>query len=103
MQMRRLLVAVIAVALVALAMLSAPGALAARNPVGSGQPGTASPGGAACGSAGSTAMPAGFGTDGFAHATLVYAGSPGTPSAEHGAPNAISEYDIACYQQTQNH
>lgn len=90
--------------LVALGSLGASGALAARNPVGMGQPGTANPNGASCGSLGSTAMPAGFETAGFAHATLVYAGSEGTPSAEHGnTQHAISEYDIACYQQTQNH
>jgi hypothetical protein len=48
-------------------------------------------------------MPPGFEGAGFEHATGVYAGSPGTPSAEHGSSHAISEYDIACYQQTQNH
>jgi hypothetical protein len=82
---------------------SAAGASAARNPAGTGQPGTASPGGASCGSPGSTSMPPGFEGSGFEHATGVYAGSPETPSAEHGSSHAISEYDIACYQQTQNH
>lgn len=103
MRTRRLLPAAVA-ALIAVGSLAAPGALAARNPVGSGQPGTANPNGASCGAPGSTAMPAGFETAGFAHATSVYAGSEGTPSAEHGnTQHAISEYDIACYQQTQNH
>jgi hypothetical protein len=101
MRTRRLIA--VAATLVALGSLSASGALAARNPVGTGQPGTANPNGAACGSPGSTALPAGFGTAGFAHAGLVYAGSAGTPSAEHGSAHAVSEYDIACYQQTQNH
>jgi len=102
MRMRRLLA--IAATIAALVLLSAAGALAARNPVGTGQPGTANPNGASCGSPGSTAMPAGFETAGFIHATSVYAGSEGTPSAEHGnTQHAISEYDIACYQQTQNH
>jgi putative hemolysin len=99
--MRRLIA--IAMALVVLGCWSAAGALAARNPAGTGQPGTASPNGASCGSPGSTAMPSGFEGAGFEHATGVYAGSPGTPSAEHGSSHAISEYDIACYQQTQNH
>lgn len=104
MRMRRRLVTLTAAALVALGSLSVPGALAARNPVGHGQPGTASVGGASCGDPGSTSMPKGFTTAGFEHATSVYAGSEGTPSAEHGnAQHAISEYDIACYQQTQNH
>jgi hypothetical protein len=93
----------IATVLVVLGCWSAAGALAARNPVGSGQPGTASVGGASCGSEGSTSMPPGFEGSGFEHATGVYAGSPETPSAEHGSAHAISEYDIACYQQTQNH
>src|SRR6478752_9249743 len=70
----------IAMALAVLGCWSAAGALAARNPVGSGQPGTASPGGAWCGSEGSTLMPRGFEGPGFEHATGVYAGSPGTPS-----------------------
>lgn len=88
----------------ALAGWSATAALGARNPAGTGQPGTASPNGASCGSEGSTATPKGFATQGFEAATAVYAGSEGTPSAEHGSTtHAISEYDIACYQQTQNH
>jgi hypothetical protein len=93
----------ITVALVVLGCWSAAGTLAARNPAGTGQPGTANPTGASCGSPGSTSMPPGFERPGFEHAAGVYAGSPGTPSAEHGSAHAISEYDIACYQQTQNH
>jgi hypothetical protein len=89
---------------VAMAAGGASAALAASNPVGTGQPGTASPGGASCGAPGSTAQPAGFSSGGFSNATAVYAGSPGTPSAQNGnGQHAISEYDIACYQQTQNH
>jgi hypothetical protein len=30
----------------------------------------------------------------------VYAGNPGTPSLANGSPTAISQYDIACFQQT---
>jgi putative hemolysin len=99
--MRKLLA--ITMTLAVIACCSAAGALAARNPAGTGQPGTASPNGASCGSPGSTSMPSGFEGQGFEHATGVYAGSPETPSAEHGSGQAISEYDIACYQQTQNH
>jgi hypothetical protein len=59
---------------------------------------------AECGASGSEAMTKGFETTAFEAATTKYAGSEGTPSAEHGsAAHAISEYDIACYQQTQNH
>jgi hypothetical protein len=97
---RRVLITTGTVAAVAAG--ASTGAFAASNPAGTGQPGTASPNGAACGSAGSTSQPNGFGTSGFANAAARYAGSPGTPSAANGASNAISEYDIACYQQTQN-
>jgi hypothetical protein len=49
-------------------------------------------------------MTKGFETEAFEAATTKYAGSEGTPSAERGsATHAISEYDIACFQQTQNH
>jgi hypothetical protein len=81
-------------------------ALGARNPAGTGQPGVAQleSGGAECGASGSEAMTRGFETPGFETADTRYAGSEDTPSAEHGsASHAISEYDIACYQQTQNH
>ena len=30
----------------------------------------------------------------------VYAGNPGTPSLLHGSSNAVSQYDVACFQQT---
>ncbi len=95
----------LAVTLTALGSFGSSGALAAKNPAGTGQPGTANAElGAACGAEGSTEMPNGFKTEAFEVATTKYAGSEGTPSAEHGsAAHAISEYDIACYQQTQNH
>jgi hypothetical protein len=64
----------------------------ARNPAGTGQPG------ASCGSANATTEPAGFGTTGFAHAETVYAGSDGTPSLANGSSQAVSQYDVACYQ-----
>ena len=78
-------------------------ALAASNPAGTGQPGTANPAGVACGDPGATAQPNGFGTAGFANAAAHYAGSPGTGSLNSGNAHAVSEYDIACYQATQNH
>src|SRR5437868_6475384 len=69
-------------------------ASAARNPAGTGQPG------ASCGSANATTEPNGFGTGGFAHAETVYAGSDGTPSQANGNSHAVSQYDVACYQQS---
>jgi len=68
------------------------GAVSARNPSGTGQPG------ASCGSANAQTEPRGFGTDGFAHAETVYAGSDGTPSQANGSSHAVSQYDVACYQ-----
>ena len=73
--------------------LVAPGTVsAARNPSGTGQPG------ASCGSANAQTEPHGFGTAGFANAESHYAGSDGTPSLANGSSNAVSQYDVACYQ-----
>ncbi len=73
---------------------------ATPSPNGPGQPGAPV---VACGSPGATEQPPGFLTLGFAHAAEVYAGSPGTPSlANANSPHAISQYDIACFQVTQN-
>jgi hypothetical protein len=73
--------------------LSVPaGISAARNPAGTGQPG------ASCGADNALTEPKGFGTDGFANAESKYAGSDGTPSQEHGSSQAVSQYDVACYQ-----
>jgi hypothetical protein len=90
---------VLAVSAIApLLMLAFAGtASAATNPSGSGQPG------AECGAAGATSAPAGFATGGFANAETHYAGSDGTASLNSGNSHAVSQYDIACYQVTQNH
>ncbi len=73
-------------------------ALAAPNPSGTGQPG------AGCGSEGATMMPQGFSSGGFATAEERYAGSDGTASLAHaGSDQAVSQYDVACYQVTSNH
>jgi len=66
--------------------------VSARDPAGTGQPGQS------CGSADAMTEPAGFGTDGFAHAETVYAGSDGTASQANGNSHAVSQYDVACYQ-----
>jgi hypothetical protein len=96
--MRKLLL--VAGAVMALSGAMASGALGASNPAGTGQPGTAQASGASCGAPGSTSEPNGFSSGGFANAESVYA-NPGTTSGNQS--HAISEYDIACYQQTQNH
>jgi len=63
---------------------------AARNPSGTGQPG------ASCQA--EPTQPNGFGKDGFANAEAKYAGSDGTPSLANGSSQAVSQYDVACYQ-----
>jgi hypothetical protein len=82
---------------VLLAVASVTPALAAPNPSGTGQPG------AECGEPEAAVEPAGFLTNGFAHAETVYAGSEGTPSAANGSVHAVSQYDVACFQVTSNH
>jgi hypothetical protein len=72
-------------------LLAVPGAIsAAVNPSGTGQPSQS------CQA--EPSQPNGFGTVGFTHATVVYAGSPGTQSAANGNSHAVSQYDVACYQ-----
>jgi hypothetical protein len=90
---------ILAFALVgAIAFGSAAVASAAANPSGTGEPG------AECGEEDAFLEPHGF-TDsvGFAHAETVYAGSEGTASALNAnSPHAVSQYDVACFQQTAN-
>jgi hypothetical protein len=90
--MRKLLSA--GVVAFALTLGATGGALAAPNPAGTGQPG------AECGAPNASVEPAGFSTGGFANAEAVYAGSDGTPSAANGSSQAVSQYDVACFQDT---
>ena len=92
--------ALTAASVVALAGFGVSGAMASPpinpgNPEGTGQPGA--PNGVSCPTPATT--PQGFTTGGFAHAGSVYA-NPGTTS---GAPQAVSQYDVACYQTGQTH
>ena len=97
---------VVAGVMVAVPVLGISGVAAATpSPTGPGQPGTGggngstscqnfttTPGGSASGQ--SPFNPSG-------RAGQVYAGNPGTASQQHSASShSISEYDIACYQQT---
>ena len=88
----RVPIAVVIVSLM-LAAFAATGASAARNPSVKGQP-TAS-----CDV--STTEPAGFSSPGFVKAEGHYA-NPGVVPVT-ASPNAVSQYDVACYQQTTNH
>jgi hypothetical protein len=92
--MRRFMIS--AASALALAGLGASGAIAARNPAGTGQPGTATPSGVSCPP--TITSPNGFNSGGFANADTHYA-NLNTPS---GNPHAVSEYDIACYQTSQH-
>lgn len=98
--------AIAAVAVLAFAGSGGTAAFAASNPLGTGQPGAPT---TACGSitAGpngpidATSQPAGLTGSGFIHATTLYAGTPGTPSATNAnSTHAISQYDVACFQFT---
>jgi len=82
-------------------------ALASPSPNGPGQPGAP---GTTCGSPNASMTPGGSGSaagspfnpDGTAG--TVYAGNPGTASLAHSnSTHAVSQYDIACFQQTTNH
>jgi hypothetical protein len=81
------------------------GAWATTSPNGPGQPGAP---GTTCGSPDATSTPGNaananspFNPDG--NAGQHYAGNPGTKSSENSSsPHAVSQYDIACFQQTQH-
>jgi hypothetical protein len=85
--------------------LGAAGALAAPNPSGTGQPSqtclsstatATEPGNAA------TAQGSAFNETGPGTAGVVYAGN-GVSKTTAGSSNAVSQYDVACYQVTQSH
>lgn len=92
--MKRIVAIVSAVSL--LAAVPSSVAFAAANPNGTGQP-----------SQSCQAEPSGppgllSTTNGFAtRAVIVYAGAPGTESAEANT-HAVSQYDVACYQVSQH-
>jgi hypothetical protein len=91
--------------------LGAAGALAAPNPSGTGQPSQS------CGSQTASTMPGGGNSSTStgspfqgASSAGVYANGPGTggPGTATGTghitnPNAVSQYDVACYQVSQSH
>ena len=85
---------------IVLTMLVMGSAFAASNPQGSGQPGAPNE---TCGAGNATSQPKGFLTGGFTYAASVYAGSTDTPSQQNAqSTHAISQYDVACFQQTSN-
>jgi len=95
--MKRTLTTMALTATVSLLGFGAAETALAANPPGTGQPSQS------CGSAAAPTSPNGFNTPGFAHAESVYAGSPGTASALHAhSSNAVSQYDVACFQVSQH-
>lgn len=90
-------VAVVLASALAISGFAASAATAARNPAGTGEPGTAF-NGVSCPT--TITSPNGFNSGGFANATSHYA-NPGTTPGNN--PHAVSEYDIACYQTSQPH
>ena len=49
-----------------------------------------------------SSAPPGFSSGGFANAETHYAGE-GPGSANANSPNAVSQYDVACFQVSQSH
>ena len=101
--MKRLIVKGITVAtlVAALAFPLASPAFADQSPNGPGQPGSS--GGTTCQLFTVTPGNSANGQSPFnptGQAGNVYAGNPNTPSLANGSSNAVSQYDIACFQQT---
>lgn len=86
-----------------LALASGVTAFADPSPNGPGQPGAPQ---TTCGSPNATATPGGSGNaqspfNANGQSGAVYAGNPGTASMTHSnSSKAVSQYDIACFQQT---
>jgi hypothetical protein len=75
-------------------LLALPGtANAARNPSGTGQPSQE------C----ESTTPPGFTSGGFANAEQNYAGEGPGSTLHAGSPDAVSQYDVACFQYSQHH
>lgn len=93
-----MLAVAVSVIVATFAVLSTAGSvLATPSPNGPGQPQVE------CGEGGLGNGPHGFSTSGFENAESKYAGSDGTPSLEHAhSDNAVSQYDVACLQLTDN-
>ncbi len=99
--MRMLLVAAL---LAALVVIGATGAFAAANPSGTGQPSQTCLSSTAATEPGNAASASGsaFNETGPGTAGVVYAGN-GVSTTTAGSPNAVSQYDVACFQVSQTH
>jgi len=89
---------VLGVTVAGLLVFAGASAAFADNPGSTGQPGqscqmTTTTPGASMSATGSVFNPTG-------QSGTVYAGNPGTPSAANGSSQAVSQYDVACFQLT---
>jgi hypothetical protein len=94
-----------AIAVASAALVAGTAGIAAGPAFATGQPGKT------CGDPGATSSPgnasgapgSAFNEDPGGVAGSVYAGSDGTASLAHAnSPNAVSQYDVACFQVTQH-
>jgi hypothetical protein len=76
----------------ALALAMSTATAFATSPPATGQPSVS------CGDF--TVMPNGFSSDGFANAESHYANPDSTGGTHSGNVRVVSQYDVACYQQT---
>jgi hypothetical protein len=83
-------IAVVALSLI-IAAFMATSAFATRPPTSPGQPGQS------CEDLGITHQ--GFTSGGFLHAQTVYANVPESGQGNETNPHAVSQYDVACFQQ----
>jgi hypothetical protein len=99
--MRILITAILAAVVCALA---AAGAFAAANPSGTGQPSQTCLSSTALTEPGNAAAASGsaFNETGPGTAGTVYAGN-GVSATTANSLNAVSQYDVACYQVSQSH
>lgn len=86
-----------------LCAIAAGGALGASNPNGTGQPSQTCLSSTAPSEPGNAANAPGsaFNETGPGRAGTVYAGN-GVSATRAGSPNAVSQYDVACYQVSQH-
>jgi hypothetical protein len=93
-----------ALSLTILLVIGAGSALAASNPNGTGQPSQTCLSSSAPMEPGQSANAPGsaFNETGPGTAGTVYAGN-GVSATTAGSPNAVSQYDVACFQVSQPH
>ena len=98
--MRKFFVAPVVAALIVIGS----GRALASNPSGTGQPSQTCLSSSAPTEPGNAALAPGsaFNETGPGKAGTVYAGN-GVSATRAGSPNAVSQYDVACYQVSQNH